>query len=102
LASIRVADKREVAAMRTDGATGVLEMGRKPKAAKGADELPAGDDVPTQYNIRLNDDELARRVYDTYTALGLDGANFLRQMLRECLPIYERRAQAVRDRKPPE
>lgn len=77
--------------------TEVREVGRKPKS-----KAPEPDHIPSQYNVRLNDPELERRVYETYTALGLDGANFLRLMIRQCLPIYERQAQEVRDRKPPE
>ena len=79
---------------------GVLDLGRKPKKKPTAPPVP--DDVPNQFNIRINDDELARRIHETCKSLGLDGANFLRQMIRETLPIYEKRAQAVRDRKPPE
>lgn len=80
---------------------GVLEVGRKPAAKTGAGQ-GKDDPPPDQYNIRVNDGVLAKRLFDTYKALGLDGANFLRMMLRECLPIYERRAEAIRQGKVPE
>ena len=64
----------------------------KKKGAAAAVEEPA---APTQYNVRLNDDELARRVARAARGLGLDGANFLRLMIRECLPVYERRSERI-------
>jgi hypothetical protein len=80
--------------MGTAVADEVREVARKPAKGKGAEK------PPRQFNIRL-DGETAERVESAADALGLDGANFLRQMVRECLPIYERRAQQVRDRRPP-
>jgi hypothetical protein len=75
--------------------TGVLDVGRKPKGKAGQGSEPAADHIPPQYNVRLNDDALAKRVHDTARALGLDGANFLRMMIRECLVIYERRVECI-------
>jgi hypothetical protein len=86
--------------MRSADSVGVLDVGRKPKAKGKGREADQGE-IPTQYNIRLGDADLARRVHDVCGTLGLDGANFLRMMIRECLTIYEQRAQRVKDRKPP-
>ncbi len=55
----------------------------------------AGPPAPTQYNVRLNDPELERRVAATARGLGLDGANFFRLVIRECLAVYERRVEAI-------
>jgi len=72
-------------------AAGVLDVGKaKPRTVTPADDVP-----PSQYNVRIGDALLERRLYATARTLGLDGANFLRMMIRECLPIYERRAEAI-------
>lgn len=82
--------------MPNPGGAGVLEVGRNKKGAAGKSPPP-----PAQYNVRLNDTELERRVHDTARALGLDGANFLRMLIRECLSVYERRAESIKKGEPP-
>jgi hypothetical protein len=73
-------------------AAGVLDVG---KARPRVTTPPTEEAPPSQYNVRIGDAALERRLYTTARTLGLDGANFLRMMIRECLPIYERRAEAI-------
>ena len=56
----------------------------------------AGKKKPTRRQLGvLLDERFASRVERTAERLGLDTANFLRLVLRECLPVYERRADRL-------
>jgi hypothetical protein len=68
---------------------GVPDVGRKPKGKAG----PAAPE-PKQYNVKI-DGPTAARLDATARGLGLDGANFIRMVLRENLPKYERRVEAI-------
>ena len=69
--------------------------------AKGAGKTGAGKPERKQYNVGV-DLETAKRIDDTADALGLDGVNFLRMLIRENLATYEKRASRVRDGESPE
>jgi hypothetical protein len=53
------------------------------------------------YSVRLSA-EVSARVEQTATTLGLDEANFLRSLVVQNLPAYEKKAERVRSGLPPE
>lgn len=93
------------------GGAGVLDVGRKPKpsqggkkpSAKSSGDVPAeGEGFTLQFNIRF-DEETARALYETRLALGLDGANLIRLIVKQNLPRYVKQAEAIRrGESPPE
>jgi hypothetical protein len=53
------------------------------------------------FSVRLPS-EAAARVEDAADALGLDAGNLLRSMILRYLPVYEKEAERVRAKLPPE
>lgn len=79
---------------------GTLTRSRR-RMAKGKAKTDGGKPERKQYNVGV-DLQTAKRIDDTAEALGLDGVNFLRMLIRENLPRYEKRAVQVREGESPE
>lgn len=67
----------------------------------GRKKTPKDEGEAKQYNFKL-DAAMSARVDAVAEALGLDGANLLRMVLRENIAKYERRADAIRQGRVPE
>jgi hypothetical protein len=82
---------------------------RKQSEGKGGGKASGGRTPPTppadeprkrvQHNVGL-DPETSGRVSGVADALGLDEVQLIRMMIKENLPVYERRAAAVRAGRP--
>lgn len=70
---------------------------KRPKAKPGE----GGSAKRKQYNVAF-DTAFAARVDDTAEALGLDGTQLVRMIVRENIAKYEKRAAAVKDGRPPD
>lgn len=69
-----------------------------PKVSPVAKKKPAADGPEKKklYSVRFGPADSAR-VESTAATLGLDEANFLRMMILETLPRYEKKAALIRD-----
>ena len=81
--------------MRASSVVKVRKMPKRPPKAEG------GKAERKQYNVGV-DKATAERIDATAEALGLDGVNFLRMVIRENLAKYEKRAAQVREGEAPE
>jgi len=74
---------------------------RRRRMAKAKPTPTGGKPDRKQYNVGV-DLPTAKRIDDTAEALGLDGVNFLRMLIRENLGKYEKRAAQIREGETPD